>query len=125
MSRTLLAVGLAAVLGAVAPTRAQAQTLPTTLELETCWYGVCAGIYSRYHLIVPQPILFPNEGEIWNSQGLAGFYSWDPFDASLQLITINFPIGIYSGSFVNGCLSGSTAQVYYNGYGDFTWEGCP
>jgi hypothetical protein len=107
------------------PTSAQAQNLPQTLELETCWYGVCAGIYSRYHRIVPNPILAPDSGELWNSQGLAGFYTFDPFDSSIQLFTINFPIGIYDGSFVGGCLSGTTGQVYYGGYGDFIWQGCP
>jgi len=110
---------------ALAPSSAQAQNLPGTVELETCWYGVCAGVYSRYHFIVPNPILAPDSGEIWNSQGFAGYYTFNPFDRSLQLITINFPIGIYNGSFVNGCLSGTTGQVYYGGYGDFFLEACP
>ncbi len=120
-----LAATLCAGMLAMAPSSAQAQELPSTIELETCWYGVCAGVYSRYHFLVPNPILVPDSGEIWNSQGFAGYYTFNPFDRSLQLTTVNFPVGIYSGSFINGCLSGTTGQVYYGGYGDFFWEGCP
>ncbi len=117
----------AAVAGAgllAAPSVASA-TPPNTVQLETCWYGVCAGVHSRYHLVVTQPILAPDSGEIWNSQGFAGFFTFDPFDESLQLVTINFPIGLYDGLYVAGCLSGTTSQVYYNGYGDFFSAGCP
>lgn len=102
-----------------------ASAAPNTVQLETCWYGVCAGVYSRYHLVVTQPILAPDSGEIWNSQGFAGFFTFDPFDESLSLVTINFPIGLYDGLYVDGCLSGSTGQVYYGGYGDFFSAGCP
>ena len=125
MSRLLLAFAVSLGVHAVAPSVAHAQSLPDTIHIETCWYGVCVGIESTYHLVVPSPILAPNDGELWNSQGFAGYFSWDPFDSSVQLTTINFPVGLYSGSIVNGCLSGTTTQVYYGGYGDFHWENCP
>ena len=124
MRRMLVGV-LCLVSAGLFPTDASAQQLPSPLRLETCWYGVCAGITSQFYFVETQPILAPNTGEIWNSQGFAGYYAFDPFDLSLQLTTMAFPIGIYSGSVVNGCLSGSTVQVYYGGYGDFFGTGCP
>jgi hypothetical protein len=123
--RTALVAAAGMLAAAIAPTQAYAQGLPETLEIETCWFGVCVGVYSRFHRVVPNPIIAPNQGQLWNSQGFAGEYSYDPFSQSLSMVIMNFPIGIYSGQFVNGCLSGTTVQYYYNGYGDFFWEGCP
>lgn len=120
LSGALLMAGVA-----LAPMSASAQGLPETLEIETCWYGVCAGVYSRVHRVVPNPIIAPDQGQLWNSQGYVGDYSYDSFSQSITMIFMNFPIGIYSGSYVNGCLSGTVVQYYYNGYGDFFREGCP
>lgn len=123
MRATFTLAGLCAAV--IAPEVALAQ-VPAKIEVETCWFGVCAGVTSRYHTIVTAPIFAPTDGELWNSQGYAGDFSYDPSSGSLFFLTYRYPIGIYTGSYVNGCLSGTAVQYYYNGYGSFeSLKGCP
>lgn len=121
-----LALLAAAVVGSLGVPSAATARVPTTIDIETCWFGVCNGVVSRYHTRVPAPIFSPNSGELWNSQGYAGDFFVDPVTNTVSFVTYRFPIGIYSGSFVNGCFSGTATQYYYNGYGTFeSVKGCP
>jgi len=121
--RTALAV--AALAATMSPSIAAAQ-VPATIEIETCWYGVCLGITSRYHTVVTAPILSPNSGQLWNSMGQVGEYFYDPNTSSLVWISNRFPVAVYSGTIINGCLSGTATQIYYAGYGSFeSLRGCP
>ena len=107
------------------PTPAHAQ-VPSKIEIETCWYGVCLGVTSRYYTVITQPIIAPNQGQLWNSQGMVGDFFYDPATQSLSFFSYRFPVGIYSGSIINGCLSGTAQQYYYVGYASFeSVRGCP
>lgn len=112
---------------ALAPATASAVELPEAIDFEVCWFGLCNDVTYRVVPIVNAPVLNPDGGQLWNSQGHAGDFLYDPLTGDLLFAIYAFPGALYTGLVdADGCVEGTASDLgTYTFLGDFFSVECP